>query len=657
MATVKAPLTYSPGKGRPKEYLAYLNEREMAFLRSINGDNMERGPRGLPSFPPDDSLGSDSRNSKAGGGSRGPGGPSGPNSGPSGGGGLGGGNKGAGSSKPDSSAKASTTSSKSSSSSPSTPSSPMGGQGASFSTPKSAAGYNADKVAQQKVQVRDTRVAISNTPAARNDLAIGGIRTLSVGPMGTNVNVGRPAPAKQFYDRVPQSSAVPRSTPPNIGAMKDQYSSYKNPNAPMAPMVGDKLRDYLRAQEQFEREMRNLGQSVTGGLSKVTPTGNPNMAGGVPTVSGPRKTGYSGASLNPESPIQQSAVDRALINTALANSIGPVSKPASSLIGSAQAATPGAVDLAGAGYGTFNVPNVAELNKVRFEKELERAMTPVRSIPAPPSPVDEERILAVEDYPDDAIKQQIANQSVYTMGLHGYPKEQMLRPGMYSDPQAPEKISEAIADAMNKKMAEQARAEVAGGLGIAGIRSPEADTYFDAAELTPGELDRLYNGPTYGKTRGIEENVADADLPAATEPWSETPYGEPGDIQRPKSKAEKYSRYAPFGFGAFSRLGSMAVDAEWSTLSPSERMALMEKWDARRDSYIRNQDPVNDRGELPPPPVRLAGQTNRAPKESDEAGSRPAVYYKWDIGIDIPSPGDSGYNLYLKYLEEKAGQA
>ena len=85
---ITAPKTYDPGKGRPKEHLAYLNEREMAYLRSINGNNMERGPKGLPSFPPDDSIGSSSRAGR----STGPGGPSGPNSGPSRG--LGGGGKG-----------------------------------------------------------------------------------------------------------------------------------------------------------------------------------------------------------------------------------------------------------------------------------------------------------------------------------------------------------------------------------------------------------------------------------------------------------------------------------------------------------------------------------------------------------------------------------
>ena len=75
---VTAPKSYDPGKGRPKEHLAYLNKGEMKALRGMNGNNMERGPKGLPSFPPADAMGSSSKasSSKA---------PSGKSGGPSGG--------------------------------------------------------------------------------------------------------------------------------------------------------------------------------------------------------------------------------------------------------------------------------------------------------------------------------------------------------------------------------------------------------------------------------------------------------------------------------------------------------------------------------------------------------------------------------------------
>lgn len=76
--SVKAPLTYNPGKGRPKEHLAYLNKGEMKALRLLNGNNIERGPSDLPSFPPADAKGSSSKASSSKKSSSGPRGPTGP---------------------------------------------------------------------------------------------------------------------------------------------------------------------------------------------------------------------------------------------------------------------------------------------------------------------------------------------------------------------------------------------------------------------------------------------------------------------------------------------------------------------------------------------------------------------------------------------------
>lgn len=47
---VTAPLSYSPGGGHPKEYLAYLNWREMETLKRLHGSGPVKGPRGIPSF-------------------------------------------------------------------------------------------------------------------------------------------------------------------------------------------------------------------------------------------------------------------------------------------------------------------------------------------------------------------------------------------------------------------------------------------------------------------------------------------------------------------------------------------------------------------------------------------------------------------------------
>ncbi len=62
---VTAPRSYDPGKGRPKEYLAYLNYQEMQALKRLNGNNQERGPKGLPSFPPAGAMSGGSAKSPA----------------------------------------------------------------------------------------------------------------------------------------------------------------------------------------------------------------------------------------------------------------------------------------------------------------------------------------------------------------------------------------------------------------------------------------------------------------------------------------------------------------------------------------------------------------------------------------------------------------
>lgn len=209
---VAAPKTYKPSGGRPVERLAYLNESEMEFLRQFNGDNVERGPKGIPSFA-DDSASSNgvSRGDSSGtrgssstmsnspqSGGRGAGSNYGGGSGrpgtTSGGGGLGQGgqggsssaSRGAGNSSPSGSRTSGPSSSTASQSKgPSGPTSPMGGQGASFSTPKAASSYNKDESIKNSLQKRDAINSIKNTPAIRNDGVTGfKAQALGVRPTG-----------------------------------------------------------------------------------------------------------------------------------------------------------------------------------------------------------------------------------------------------------------------------------------------------------------------------------------------------------------------------------------------------------------------------------------------------------------------------------------
>jgi hypothetical protein len=38
---------------------------------------------------------------------------------------------------------------------------------------------------------------------------------------------------------------------------------------------------------------------------------------------------------------------------------------------------------------------------------------------------------------------------------------------------------------------------------------------------------------------------------------------------------------------------------------------------------------------------------------STPSGRRPDIYYMWDLGVNVPSPGDPNYTQYQTYLAER----
>lgn len=189
--TVTAPLSYDPGKGRPKEYLAYLNWQEMEALKRLNGNNMERGPMGLPSFPPDWK-------------------------GPSGGSGTSSGNwqgapsRGSGSSSgggSDSGSRGSATS----------------------SAPNAAAAAAASKLqasdtaAKQAAETKNAASAAKNS-ALTQDAKKGGVASISVGPMQTPVRIGGGA-ISQAVAKATKSPSTPTVSPPVPSARPSNLGS------------------------------------------------------------------------------------------------------------------------------------------------------------------------------------------------------------------------------------------------------------------------------------------------------------------------------------------------------------------------------------------------------------------------------------------------
>jgi hypothetical protein len=265
---VTAPLTYNPGKGRPKEHLAYLNYQEMQALKRLNGNNQERGPKGLPSFPPADAKGSSSKASSTG--ARGPTGPQGQaRSSPAG-------NKGG---APGSATRTSTTTGARGPTGPQgqARTSPAGGSPGAVSRPSGLAGIgggggggarDSGQAATRNVttsrsvtpsrapsipsggggrdsgtirQAQDARTkAAEKTPALKDDRS----RTLNVGPMGTPVQV-KAQPGAKIRGAIQSvkdlgiagvPGGMPRVVVPaatvTTQQMRNLYSQYQQPPSP-----------------------------------------------------------------------------------------------------------------------------------------------------------------------------------------------------------------------------------------------------------------------------------------------------------------------------------------------------------------------------------------------------------------------------------------
>lgn len=81
--TVTLPRVFNPGKGHPKETLAYLNPAEHALIKQLTDGKANRGPMGVRSYAVE--TGTTTNSSSGGGSTTGGGGSKGPNGGPGGG--------------------------------------------------------------------------------------------------------------------------------------------------------------------------------------------------------------------------------------------------------------------------------------------------------------------------------------------------------------------------------------------------------------------------------------------------------------------------------------------------------------------------------------------------------------------------------------------
>ena len=751
---ITAPHSYDPGKGRPKEYLAYLNEREMAYLRSINGNNMERGPRGLPSFPPEDAVGSSSKagsrgpggpsgpNSgpSTGGGGKGPGGPSGPNSGPSGG--LGGGGKGSAGSSPSSpgglrgaggnygsgSGKPGTTSSPGGYKGPS---SPMGGQGPSFSR---------DTKAQQDAQVRDAIKAVKNSPAFRNDASSGGIRTLSVGPIGTPVNVG---PVMGMQPRSPSLSQVIAGDPisyggPRVGtapsslpsvdlsrypdplgslsqyqrisepiksvqarperpaqkefyeriapgpfpstSISSQFPSYKY-DAPLTPgMSPEDMARRGALMNQYEREARDIMNRSPDPFS----TGNPNMAGNPPAGQNQKENPLAGTGYGT---FNIAGVDRMMA--------APEDLPPEELRSAAGTYT-----------SPYDAPPVREMKDMTVE-EMIRALRPPGRKEDGPFPAASFRKKAAETYtsPYDAPPRELRSAAgTYTSPYDTPQKELRSAAGTYTSPyDAPSTaknsklfddrlittngITNEVPSAKINKMTPEDQKKLADSLQTPTYTPPKelrsaAGTYFAPEDVPPNaddvypkyvepEVQELMKDIDKKNKRGVKGmksvpvlgNVVKAYEAGRSLITGKNTTEADADLKRaymqgsPAQQAELEAKYP-----------NLTKFAQQAGLEPRLPMSNYESWRQRSfgtgggmGGSTSTTSPgggitdIGSGGKTEPPRIEQAEKEATKPKpKPKEDGRRPAIYYKWDLGVGVPSPTDSDYTLYLKYLQEKA---
>lgn len=303
---IRAPATFDPGPGHPRERLAYLNEAEMEMLRRLTDGRSDPGPKGIPSFAVTSgttsgtTMGGNKTSSNPSGG--GPGGPFGPNSGPSkstttsgsksssvtGGGGKGSSTAGAASSGskgpvgpngPNSgpstgktaggvsapSATSGLGGSKSpSSASPSatkTPSSPMGGQGSSFSSSAAASAYNRGVTTRSTPTPASPMGGQNATFSSPSRAAEANARTASAIKGGQN-----PSGSQKVASGVSQSQ-------------KDAYTQFgqKMAAAPRAPEVMRSPGDAEQLARMARAENNLIRDPVTGKMSQLAAQGTMNV--------------------------------------------------------------------------------------------------------------------------------------------------------------------------------------------------------------------------------------------------------------------------------------------------------------------------------------------------------------------------------------------
>jgi hypothetical protein len=335
--------------------------------------------------------------------------------------------------------------------------------------------------------------------------------------------------------------------------------------------------------------------------------------------------------------------------------------------------------LAGTGYGTFNIAGVDRMMAAPEDlppEELRRAAGTYTS-PYDAPPVREMKDMTVEEivrslrppsrkedgpFPDAIFRKQPAE--TYTSPYDA--PSTANKPKQFSDRLITNNgiTKEATSEQINQMTPEDQK-KLADSLQTPTYTPP------NFARGPEGEYSFSNEGSVVDGTDFQNEGTAPSQDPGTPAP-GENPalgpaYPEDNFIEKGLKKAGIWGKlYAGADWAAKKKFDKMTL---------SEQREEMARWQQLKENTRRNVQGKNNRvggststtspgggitdigsgGKNEPPRIEQAEKEAAKPKpKPKEDGRRPAIYYKWDLGVSVPSPTDSDYTLYLKYLQEKA---
>lgn len=663
---VTAPVTYNPGKGRPKEHLAYLNWQEMQELQRINGGNVERGPRGLPSFADDSAsskgvsrggqgaVGSGSTKtstgsvSKSGSSSKTT---SSNKSGSTGGGGAGrdssrGLGVGAGGSAigrgGDAGAK--------------------GGVGGQKSSTQKA-GMNA-RDAQFKQIAESTRAssALKKSPAANTDLSKGGIKTLNVGPMGTPVKVKSGILGGQIKGAISRTADAPVKSP--MSGQGASFNSALDARIDTFQRINDAR---LATKKVFEGTTPRAPQGVFG---PRVPAGTGYLR--TATMPGMITTGmtspYSGVApprFNAEQTLR--AYEAAKVDAAKDQSRVPTTSPT---LPSLTRPAYGETGLPSLNRPAYEAAGLASLARPAYET----GYSPI-SITRPGETVmvgKTKPSLRLDEKPPYAGAEKVLSvESLPSVPRPGYTRVTNIFATN------PRKLTKDLREVINEGYEKFRPGMEDTAFGVPGPETPTTDYVDDGTVTRSLKSDDVY-GPKFVDP-AIQEEMRKQDklnragirvAKAVTGPvgrafsvadtlrkvfTGKTTAEATADLKRAYMQASSAQRAELEK--TYPNLTKFAADAG---IEPQLPMSNYTDWSrANRLAETSGRGDVREQGISGGiADITSTAGTGATPSGTSStastASARPYIYYEWDLGINVPSPGEPKYTEYQKYLKERA---